>query len=185
MSKSTEYNIQGFLSCNYFITSQKVGSMITFGLNISQVALSSTLNVFAYYIRCIISNSQMIHNSPHCHHPWLLPHTNCSFIMNSIVGTHGWLRFVPLSIMMVDYASFLSPSWWREERSVINPGFRRCMNSSFDPFHPPQVNFDLMKFDKVTRFNKKHWITMGLKEVVDSIEFKCILFCDGGSKMCA
>ena len=34
---------------------------------------------------------------------------------DNIVGTHGWLHFVPLSI-----------TWWREERSVINRRFRRC-----------------------------------------------------------
>ena len=59
-----------------------------------------------------------------------------------IVGTHGWLRYIALSIVMergtkhnhpwvptivptVDYASFLSPSWWKEERSVLNRGFQR------------------------------------------------------------
>ena len=43
-----------------------------------------------------------------------------------IVGIHGWLRFVPLS-------------WWREERSVINRGFRRCIYVWFQN-NPGQVN---------------------------------------------
>ena len=47
-----------------------------------------------------------------------------------IVGTHGWLLFVPLSIM-----------WWREERSVINRGFRR-RGQYYSPAVPStEVNF--------------------------------------------
>ena len=61
-------------------------------------------------------------------------YTFCKLIFNrelTIVCTHGWLRFVSLSIMITlhfslhhDYAFFFSPSR-REKWSVINRGFPR------------------------------------------------------------